>query len=179
MGLRLLIVKIAFPTSSDLRCLSSVLCVFLLILLSRCLLIIIHLGMILIDGKSNMSMHLILMAGKVRHLHVLENRGVVSILEISKCLYDAIVRMERAVEKGKAITTAVKGVEKHWGTSVSSWIKWKWYLHFSRHYHLLLQKFSGKRNPLWPSNNTNYRLAILEDEHLPHQWLEKLGSTFG
>ncbi|TQE06783.1 hypothetical protein C1H46_007652 [Malus baccata] len=46
------------------------------------------------------------------------------LLEISesvyaKCLYDAIARMERAAEKGKAIAAAVEGVEKHWGTSGS------------------------------------------------------------
>jgi len=32
-------------------------------------------------------------------------------------LYDAIARMERAAEKGKAIAAAVEGVEKHWGGS--------------------------------------------------------------
>ncbi|KAJ0436368.1 putative PB1 domain, CBS domain-containing protein [Helianthus annuus] len=57
--------------------------------------------------------------GKFRHLPVVENGGVVSILDISKCLYDAIARMERAAEKGKAIAAAVEGVEKHWGTSAS------------------------------------------------------------
>ncbi|KAK9054593.1 hypothetical protein SSX86_025672 [Deinandra increscens subsp. villosa] len=54
--------------------------------------------------------------GKFRHLPVVENGGVVSILDISKCLYDAIARMERAAEKGKAIAAAVEGVEKQWGT---------------------------------------------------------------
>ncbi|KAI3777671.1 hypothetical protein L1987_47472 [Smallanthus sonchifolius] len=57
--------------------------------------------------------------GKFRHLPVVENGGVVSVLDISKCLYDAIARMERAAEKGKAIAAAVEGVERHWGTSVS------------------------------------------------------------
>ncbi|KAI3785875.1 hypothetical protein L1987_45001 [Smallanthus sonchifolius] len=57
--------------------------------------------------------------GKFRHLPVVENGGVVAILDIAKCLYDAIARMERAAEKGKAIAAAVEGVEKHWGTSVS------------------------------------------------------------
>lgn len=32
---------------------------------------------------------------------------------------DAIARMERAAEKGKAIAAAVEGVEKQWGTSKS------------------------------------------------------------
>ncbi|XP_052626409.1 CBS domain-containing protein CBSCBSPB1 isoform X1 [Lactuca sativa] len=57
--------------------------------------------------------------GKFRHLPVVENGEVIAILDIAKCLYDAIARMERAAEKGKAIAAAVEGVEKHWGTSVS------------------------------------------------------------
>ncbi|XP_076882276.1 CBS domain-containing protein CBSCBSPB5-like [Bidens hawaiensis] len=57
--------------------------------------------------------------GKFRHLPVVENGGVVAILDIAKCLYDAIARMERAAEKGKAIAAAVEGVEKHWGSSAS------------------------------------------------------------
>uniref|UniRef100_A0ACD5XDD0 Uncharacterized protein n=1 Tax=Avena sativa TaxID=4498 RepID=A0ACD5XDD0_AVESA len=57
--------------------------------------------------------------GKFRHLPVVENGEVIALLDIAKCLYDAIARMERAAEKGKAIATAVEGVEKHWGTSVS------------------------------------------------------------
>ncbi|KAJ1386203.1 PB1 domain [Sesbania bispinosa] len=55
--------------------------------------------------------------GKFRHLPVVENGEVLAILDIAKCLYDAIARMERAAEKGKAIAAAVEGVEKHWGTS--------------------------------------------------------------
>ncbi|GJN16895.1 hypothetical protein PR202_gb03921 [Eleusine coracana subsp. coracana] len=57
--------------------------------------------------------------GKFRHLPVVENGEVVALLDIAKCLYDAIARMERAAEKGKAIAAAVEGVEKHWGTAVS------------------------------------------------------------
>lgn len=44
---------------------------------------------------------------------------MIALLDITKCLYDAIARMERAAEKGKAIAAAVEGVEKQWGTSVS------------------------------------------------------------
>ncbi|MFS7910069.1 putative CBS domain-containing protein CBSCBSPB [Helianthus anomalus] len=55
--------------------------------------------------------------GKFRHLPVVENGEVIALLDIAKCLYDAITRMERAAEKGKAIADAVEGVEKHWGTS--------------------------------------------------------------
>ncbi|KAI3688659.1 hypothetical protein L2E82_46397 [Cichorium intybus] len=55
--------------------------------------------------------------GKFRHLPVVENGEVIALLDIAKCLYDAIARMERAAEKGKAIAAAVEGVEKHWGSS--------------------------------------------------------------
>ncbi|PIA51082.1 hypothetical protein AQUCO_01100128v1 [Aquilegia coerulea] len=57
--------------------------------------------------------------GKFRHLPVVENGEVIALLDIAKCLYDAIARMERAAEKGKAIAAAVEGVEKHWGSSIS------------------------------------------------------------
>ncbi|KAK7369650.1 hypothetical protein VNO80_11692 [Phaseolus coccineus] len=57
--------------------------------------------------------------GRFRHLPVVENGEVVAILDIAKCLYDAIARMERAAEKGKAIAAAVEGIEKHWGTPTS------------------------------------------------------------
>ncbi|VFQ61688.1 unnamed protein product [Cuscuta campestris] len=56
--------------------------------------------------------------GKFRHLPVVENGEVIALLDIAKCLYDAIARLERAVEKGKAIAAAVEGVEKHWGASI-------------------------------------------------------------
>jgi hypothetical protein len=48
-----------------------------------------------------------------------ENGEVIALLDIAKCLYDAIARMERASEKGKAIAAAVEGVEKIWGTPSS------------------------------------------------------------
>ncbi|XP_047332345.1 CBS domain-containing protein CBSCBSPB5-like [Impatiens glandulifera] len=57
--------------------------------------------------------------GKFRHLPVVENGEVIALLDITKCLYDAIARMERASEKGKTIAAAVEGVEKYWGTSIS------------------------------------------------------------
>ncbi|XP_052183856.1 CBS domain-containing protein CBSCBSPB5-like isoform X2 [Diospyros lotus] len=57
--------------------------------------------------------------GKFRHLPVVEHGEVIALLDIAKCLYDCIARMERAAEKGKAIAAAVEGVEKHWGTSAS------------------------------------------------------------
>jgi CBS domain-containing protein len=60
-----------------------------------------------------------LVSGKFRHLPVVENGEVIALLDIAKCLYDGIARMERAAEEGKAIAAAVEGVEKHWGTAVS------------------------------------------------------------
>lgn len=57
--------------------------------------------------------------GKFRHLPVVENGKVIALLDIAKCLYDAISRMERVAEKGKAIAAAVEGVEKQWGTPAS------------------------------------------------------------
>ena len=50
---------------------------------------------------------------------MVENGEVIALLDIAKCLYDAIARMERAAEKGKAIAAAVEGVEKHWGAFAS------------------------------------------------------------
>ncbi|XP_040244363.1 CBS domain-containing protein CBSCBSPB5-like [Aegilops tauschii subsp. strangulata] len=41
--------------------------------------------------------------GKFRHLPVVENGEVMAMLDIAKCLYDAIARMERVSEKGKAV----------------------------------------------------------------------------
>ncbi|CAM6092270.1 unnamed protein product [Calypogeia fissa] len=55
--------------------------------------------------------------GKFRHLPVVENGEVVALLDITKCLYDAIARMERAAEKGNAIAAAVEGVERQWGNN--------------------------------------------------------------
>lgn len=51
----------------------------------------------------------------------MEKGEVIALLDIAKCLHDAISRMERAAEKGKAIAAAVEGVEKHWGTPISGW----------------------------------------------------------
>eukprot|EP00252_Welwitschia_mirabilis_P005399 TRINITY_DN15888_c0_g5_i1.p1 TRINITY_DN15888_c0_g5~~TRINITY_DN15888_c0_g5_i1.p1 ORF type:complete len:586 (+),score=121.68 TRINITY_DN15888_c0_g5_i1:372-2129(+) len=57
--------------------------------------------------------------GKFRHLPVVENGEVIALLDIAKCLYDTIVRMERAAEKGNAIVAAVEGVEREWGSNSS------------------------------------------------------------
>ncbi|KAG2716083.1 hypothetical protein I3760_03G107600 [Carya illinoinensis] len=53
--------------------------------------------------------------GKFRHLPVVENGEVIALLDITKCLYDAISRMEKAAEHGSAIAAAVEGVERQWG----------------------------------------------------------------
>ncbi|THG19978.1 hypothetical protein TEA_001618 [Camellia sinensis var. sinensis] len=57
--------------------------------------------------------------GKFRHLTIVESGEVIALLDIAKCLYDAIARMERAAEKGKAIAAVVEGVEKQWGASIA------------------------------------------------------------
>ncbi|XAR67882.1 hypothetical protein NMG60_11002818 [Bertholletia excelsa] len=59
--------------------------------------------------------------GKFRHLPVVENGEVIALLDIAKCLYDAIVRLEKAADKGRAIAAAVEGVEKQWGASFSGY----------------------------------------------------------
>ena len=46
----------------------------------------------------------------------MENGEVIAILDITRCLYDAITRMERAAEQGSAIAAAVEGVERHRGS---------------------------------------------------------------
>ncbi|KAL4183508.1 hypothetical protein AMTRI_Chr11g98590 [Amborella trichopoda] len=58
--------------------------------------------------------------GKFRHLPVVENGEVIALLDITKCLYDAISRMERAAEQGSAIAAAVEGVERQWGSNFSA-----------------------------------------------------------
>ncbi|GKA47121.1 transcription factor DIVARICATA [Tanacetum coccineum] len=56
----------------------------------------------------------------IKTLPVVEHGQVIALLDIEKCVYDAIASMEQAAEKGKAIAAAaVEGVEKHWGSSVS------------------------------------------------------------
>ncbi|KAJ6802636.1 CBS domain-containing protein CBSCBSPB3-like [Iris pallida] len=58
--------------------------------------------------------------GKFRHLPVVENGEVIAMLDITKCLYDAISRMEKAAEQGSAIAAAVEGVERQWGSNFSA-----------------------------------------------------------
>lgn len=57
--------------------------------------------------------------GKFRHLPVVDNGEVIAMLDITKCLYDAISRMEKAAEQGSAIAAAVEGVERQWGSTFS------------------------------------------------------------
>uniref|UniRef100_A0A1J3EQI8 CBS domain-containing protein CBSCBSPB2 n=1 Tax=Noccaea caerulescens TaxID=107243 RepID=A0A1J3EQI8_NOCCA len=57
--------------------------------------------------------------GKFRHLPVVENGEVIALLDITKCLYDAISRMEKAAEQGSALAAAVEGVDRQWGGSGS------------------------------------------------------------
>ncbi|PWA52757.1 CBS domain-containing protein CBSCBSPB1 [Artemisia annua] len=48
----------------------------------------------------------------MRKLLIMQHGQIIALLDIGKCLYDAIARMERAAEKGKAIAAAIEGVEK-------------------------------------------------------------------
>ncbi|CAD6268254.1 unnamed protein product [Miscanthus lutarioriparius] len=57
--------------------------------------------------------------GKFRHLPVVENGEVIAMLDIAKCLYDAISRLEKAAEQGSAIAAAVEGVERQLGGNFS------------------------------------------------------------
>jgi hypothetical protein len=49
--------------------------------------------------------------GKFRPLPVVENGEVNYVLDITKCLYDAISRLEKAIDKGIALAAAVEWVE--------------------------------------------------------------------
>ena len=50
---------------------------------------------------------------------MVENGEVTALLDITKCLYDAIVRLEKVSEKGDAIAAAVQGVEVQYGNVIS------------------------------------------------------------
>ncbi|KAJ3671441.1 hypothetical protein LUZ60_007520 [Juncus effusus] len=58
--------------------------------------------------------------GKFRHLPVVDNGEVIAMLDIAKCLYDAISRLEKAAEQGSALVAAVEGVERQWGSNFSA-----------------------------------------------------------
>ncbi|XP_054820137.1 CBS domain-containing protein CBSCBSPB3-like [Prosopis cineraria] len=58
--------------------------------------------------------------GKFRHLPVVENGEVIALLDITKCLYDAIVKMEKASEQGSAISAAVGGLERQRSNSLAA-----------------------------------------------------------
>ncbi|XP_062183084.1 CBS domain-containing protein CBSCBSPB3-like [Phragmites australis] len=58
--------------------------------------------------------------GKFRHLPVVENGEVIAMLDIAKCLYDAISRLEKAAEQGVALAAAVEGVERQVGGNFSA-----------------------------------------------------------
>ncbi|KAH7432406.1 hypothetical protein KP509_07G021100 [Ceratopteris richardii] len=58
--------------------------------------------------------------GKFRHLPVVENNEVIALLDITKCLYDAIAQMEMVAEKGDAIAAAVQDVEQQWGNTLTA-----------------------------------------------------------
>jgi len=48
-----------------------------------------------------------------------ENGEVIAMLDITKCLYDAISRVERATQQGSAIAAAVEGGQ---ASNLSGWL---------------------------------------------------------
>lgn len=44
---------------------------------------------------------------------------MIALLDITKCLYDAIARVEGAAEKGNAIAAAIESVEREWSVKGS------------------------------------------------------------
>lgn len=49
----------------------------------------------------------------------MEDGEVIAMLDIAKCLYDAISRLEKAAEQGSAQAAAVEGVERQLGGNIS------------------------------------------------------------
>ena len=58
--------------------------------------------------------------GKFRHLPIAENGEVIALLDFTKCLYDAISRMEKVAEHGSAIVATVEGAERQWESNFSA-----------------------------------------------------------
>ncbi|KAM0883898.1 hypothetical protein ACQ4PT_031329 [Festuca glaucescens] len=58
--------------------------------------------------------------GKFRHLPVVEDGEVIGMLDIAKCLYDAMSRLDKAAEQGSALAAAVEGVERQLGGNFSA-----------------------------------------------------------
>ncbi|XP_076904964.1 CBS domain-containing protein CBSCBSPB3-like [Bidens hawaiensis] len=56
-----------------------------------------------------------LVKGNFRHLPVLENGEVVGLPDITKSLYDAVCRVERADERCRALAKTLKDVGHQWG----------------------------------------------------------------
>lgn len=42
----------------------------------------------------------------------MEKGEVIALLDIAKCLHDAIIRLERVAERGKVMVAAVEGAER-------------------------------------------------------------------
>jgi len=51
-----------------------------------------------------------------------ENGEVMAMLDITRCLYDAISRMEKAAQQGSATAAAVEGVDLQQASNVSGWL---------------------------------------------------------
>lgn len=48
----------------------------------------------------------------------MENGEVIAMLDITRCLYDAISRVEKAAQQGSATAAAVEGVEHQRGGNI-------------------------------------------------------------
>ncbi|KAG9140600.1 hypothetical protein Leryth_025953 [Lithospermum erythrorhizon] len=60
------------------------------------------------DTLAIVALHKMVQA-KFRHLPVVENGEVVALLDITKCLYDAILRLEKAAGQGSPWSSALSG----------------------------------------------------------------------
>ncbi|KAI8818390.1 uncharacterized protein EV422DRAFT_559774, partial [Fimicolochytrium jonesii] len=65
-----------------------------------------------------------MIGGQFRHLPVVEsddeNSGVVGVLDITKCLYTALEKLERAYESSRKLNEAIQGVEREWSIKSGS-----------------------------------------------------------
>nr|XP_027186936.1 probable receptor-like protein kinase At2g47060 isoform X3 [Cicer arietinum] len=76
-------------------------------------------GVVLLELLTGIILYIFQMIGKFRNLPIVENGEVIAILDMTRCLYDAISRMEKASEQASAIVAAVEGAKRHRGNNAS------------------------------------------------------------